>query len=35
MDPHIRSQNKDNKKEDVNKTVMDNYKWGCYKKLKS
>jgi hypothetical protein len=35
MDAHIGSQNKDNKREDANKTIMDNWKWGCYRKLKS
>jgi hypothetical protein len=30
MDAHIGSQNKENKKKDANKTIMDNWKWGCY-----
>jgi len=33
MDAHIGSPNRDNKREDANKTIMDSWKWGCYKKL--
>jgi hypothetical protein len=35
MDAHIGSPNRDNKRECGNKTIMDNWKWGCYKKFKS
>jgi hypothetical protein len=35
MDAQIRSQNRDNKRKDANKTIMDIWKWGCYRKLKS
>jgi hypothetical protein len=35
MDAHIGSQNKENKRKVANKTIMDSWKWGCYKKLKS
>jgi hypothetical protein len=34
MDAHIGSQNKDNKRHDANKTIMDNWKWGCYRNKK-